>query len=110
MKICFLTVVIGTLLAGTTFAAPKAPATPVAAAAPVVSAAELFGTPLVSDFQLKLPGGELQVTAACKCEEWTVIKYKPCLQYSEDGTRCVKHGPEEKRKCCSRTSCGESEC
>lgn len=57
MKTSLLTAVIGTLLAGTALAAPKAPATPVSEPAAVVSLADLFGTPLVSDFQLKLAGG-----------------------------------------------------
>jgi hypothetical protein len=114
MKTTLLTALIGTLLSGASLAAPTATGgiAPAAAGRPVavISLAEILGTPVNAGFELKLPGAGFQVTAACKCEEWTVIKYRPCLEYSADGTRCVKQGPEEKRKCCSRTSCGQNEC
>lgn len=111
MKTNLLTAIISTLLAGTALAAPQAsPAPAPTPTAAVVPVAELFGVPFVDGFKLKLPGGDLQITAACVCEEWTTIVYKPCLKYSEDGSQCLKYGPEVKRKCCSRTSCGANEC
>lgn len=116
MKTTLLTALIGTMLCGAALAAPTASGgnPRVAAAQPtavaVVSVVDLFGSPINTGFELKLPGAGFQVTAACKCEEWTVIKYRPCLEYSADGTRCVKQGEEVKVKCCSRTSCGGSEC
>lgn len=107
MKISLLTALISSFVAGTAFAAPKAPTTPVAAPAAVVSVADLFGSAIHEGFRLGLAGDGIRV-AACPTGEAPVCSKEECRpssvcsEWRQDAngqSRCVKWVVQQECRC-----------